>query len=71
MRNSASFWDKTARPGDLVWCNTRSTRYDLGLVINIIGYDYWNFTETFSSWRYEIWVNGKVSFFPSWKIEKV
>ena len=71
MRNSSSFWDETPRPGDLVWCNTSGARYDLGIVVNIQGYDYWNFVETFPKWRYEIWIDGKIRLFQSWKIAKV
>lgn len=71
MRNRSSFWDETPRAGDLVWCHSSSIRHRLGLVINIIGYDYWNFKETFPTWRYEIWIEGEIHFFQSWKVTKV
>ncbi len=71
MRDSASFWDETARPGDLVWCKINGTRHSLGIVIDIEGYDYWNYQESFSKWKYKIWINGQILIFQSWKISKV
>ena len=72
MRNSSSFWEKTPRPGDLVWCKQKnSARYKLGIVVDIHGYDYWNSEETFSKWIYKVWVDGALSQFQSWKVEKV
>ncbi len=71
MRNSAAFWEKTARIGDLVWLKPISgQRYEVGIVIDIINYNYWK-PETFSKWNYKVWVNGRLLAFHSWRVEKI
>ena len=39
MRNSAAFWEKTARVGELCWCRERGSgyRYSVGIVVDIKG----------------------------------
>ncbi len=45
-------------------------RYEVGIVIDIVNYDYWK-PETFSKWNYKVWVNGRLLAFHSWRVEKI
>ncbi len=54
MRNSALFWEKTARIGDLCWIRpTKGIRWAFGIVIDIRNYDYWD-SSSYSKWVYLI-----------------
>jgi hypothetical protein len=71
MRDSSSFWEKTARIGDVVWLKPISgTKYEIGIVIDIVNYDYWK-PETYSRWNYKVWTNGRLLAFHSWRVEKI
>lgn len=71
MRNSALFWDKTARIGDLCWSQPRfGIRWSLGIVIDIQNYDYWDLT-SYSNWVYIILTSEGIVEIRSRLVEKI
>lgn len=72
MRNSTTFWEKTARIGELCWWRERGSgyRHHIGLVIGIDNYSYWS-PHTYQEWIYHILVDGEVIKTPSYYVEKL
>ena len=71
MRNSALFWEKTARIGDLCWVRpTRGIRWTLGIVIDIRNYDYWD-SSSYPKWIYIILTSEGIVEIRSRRVEKI
>lgn len=72
MRNSAAFWEKTARIGELCWVRrtNRGYKYDVGIVVEIENYSYWC-TASYQDWVYYILIGDKIIRKQSWYVEKI
>ena len=72
MRNSTSFWDQTARVGELCWCRERGSgyRYHIGIVVSIDNFSYWN-PHTYQDWIYHILIGDRIVVIPSYYVEKI
>lgn len=71
MRNSSSFWEKTARIGDLAWVKPqRGVRYQLGLVVSIDRYSYWD-QDSYPTWEYHILIGDTIFLVKSYRVEKL
>ena len=71
MRDSSSFWEKTARIGDLCWVRpTRGIRWIFGIVIDIRNYNYWNI-DTYPEWIYIILTSKGIVEIRSRRVEKI
>ena len=72
MRNSPSFWEKTATTGELCWVRSKLSgyTYDIGIVINIENYSPWN-PATYQDWFYHILIDGQIIRTNSYYVEKL
>ena len=72
MRNSAAFWEKTARIGELCWVRmvNRGYRYDIGIVVDIENFSYWS-TASYQDWIYHILIGDRIIRTPSYFVEKI
>ena len=71
MRNSALFWEKTARIGDLCWVQPKfGIKWSLGIVIDIRNYDYWD-PSSYPNWIYIILTSEGIVEMRSRLVEKI
>jgi len=72
MRNSAAFWEKTARVGELCWVRRKDSgwKYDIGIVVNIDNFSYWAPT-TYQDWIYHILIGDRIVVRHSYYVEKI
>ena len=72
MRNSTTFWEKTARVGELCWVRRMRSgyRFDVGIVVNIDNFSYWA-PNTYQDWVYHILIGDTITTIPSYYVEKI
>lgn len=72
MRNSSSFWEKTARIGDLCWVRHRQKGWvwEIGIVVDIENYSSWS-PITYTNWIYHILIGNEIVIRQSYYVEKI
>lgn len=72
MRDSSSFWEKTARIGELCWVRhtNKGWVWEIGIVVDIENYSYLS-PATYQDWIYHILIGSEIVVRHSYYVEKI